>query len=100
MMDDTVGNFSYSNQTVGADYEGVAKRAALLAVHLEVHETGILHNPDVTSWVSNLPSSMRIEVLWNEERAFETFYLQHETNSLVLFGRIKKMLERYLVPTE
>ena len=98
MMDDTIGEISYNDQYVETNYERVAKRAALLAVHLEAHETGVLHNPDVTIWVSNLPNSMRIDVLWNEERSFETFYLQHETNSLTLFGRIKKMLERYLVP--
>lgn len=97
MMDDTIGDFFYGESRIGIDYEKVARRIAIMAVHLDTHETCIIHNPDVTVWVSNLPNSMRIEVLWNEERVFETLYLQHETNGMILFGRIKKKLEEYLV---
>lgn len=95
-MDDTIGDYSIRIDNDRYDLKKVAKRAAILAVSLEIHETSILHDPDVTIVISKLPKALRISIRWNEEAEESEFYIQYDTDKLRLFGRIKNLLEESL----
>lgn len=96
-IDDTIGEYSIRIGDERYDLEKVAKRAAILAVSLEIHESSIIHDPDVTICVSKLPKTIKVYIEWNEEGKSSEFYLQHEHDRIKLYGRIRNKIEKLLM---
>ena len=96
-MDDTIGEVGYTFSKE-PDYDKIATRCAVRGSALDVHETYILNEVDVTIIISRLPKSFYVEVFWNEDdRESVTIYLQHETDKLKLYSRIRYTLIHSLV---